>query len=237
MNLEKLRAFLIEGGAGIEKTKIKYFTEAYRGISAKFDIKKGEMISVHPFYHTITLEMCKKGALGKKIYNSSAYDKLNSPDTAIIACFLLQEQKRPDSLFKPMLEILPPNWNEFPTHYSKEEIAALGGTFFAERIAERIEAQMHDFKVIKEKFPQEFDVDFEGFKAMRTAVSSRNFLVNTKEGEQNIMVLWADMFNHSTLKRGTSWRWSISKNCFEVKAVRDIKKGEEIFHSYGNSKS
>ena len=63
-------------------------------------------------------------------------------------------------------------------------------------------------------------------------VISRNFGVTIRGLETNIQVPIADMFNTRTPKN-TLWYYEDSKNGFIVEAVTDVKKGEQLFDSYG----
>jgi len=78
-------------------------------------------------------------------------------------------------------------------------------------------------------------VSFENFKRSASIVMSRGF--HAEEGNGPFLVPIADMFNHSSIssKRCTSLYFEDGK--FKMKAERFIKKGEEVFNTYGDLSS
>ena len=68
--------------------------------------------------------------------------------------------------------------------------------------------------------------------------NSRTYFLDYDDDDQSIgAVPWADSYNHGT---GTSWRYKIKddgRRGFFFTAKEDIEKGEEIYLSYGYSKT
>lgn len=56
------------GGSDFSKLKLRYYSDNYRGVHAKNDIKAGETVLLVPLKQIITLEMAFKSPIGKQMY-------------------------------------------------------------------------------------------------------------------------------------------------------------------------
>ena len=78
------------------------------------------------------------------------------------------------------------------------------------------------------------------FCEVRMAVSSRIFAININKTKTDCFAPLADMLNHKR-PRQTEWYYSDSHNCFIIKALENINKGDQVitklfnkvFDSYG----
>jgi histone-lysine N-methyltransferase SETD3 len=67
---------------------------------------------------------------------------------------------------------------------------------------------------------------------MREVISSRVFGVTIKGKKNDIIAPYADMLNHKR-PRQTHWNYDDTCNAFVIKGVSNVKKGDEVFDSYG----
>ena len=67
---------------------------------------------------------------------------------------------------------------------------------------------------------------------MREVISSRVFGVTIKGKKNDIIAPYADMLNHKR-PRQTQWNFDDTSNSFMIKGANKIKKGDEVFDSYG----
>ena len=70
------------------------------------------------------------------------------------------------------------------------------------------------------------------FSEIRMIVSSRIFSICIEGRSTIALVPLADMLNHKHPKNVT-WTYSDEKRGFIVRAVEDIKKGRQMYYSYG----
>ncbi len=74
--------------------------------------------------------------------------------------------------------------------------------------------------------------DYNLFKKMREVISSRVFGITIKGKKNDIIAPYADMLNHKR-SRQTQWNFDDESNSFIIKGATKMKKGDEVFDSYG----
>lgn len=110
-----------EGGSQFDKLKIRYYTQDYRGVHAARDIKKGETILYVPKDQIITLELAFASPVGKKMYEKGLRQRLISPKHSFLCTFIMQERRKPDSMWQTYIDILPKQYTNFPIFFTAEE--------------------------------------------------------------------------------------------------------------------
>lgn len=211
---------------------IFYYNEFNRGVIATKKIHKSEIILTVPKKCIITLDIVKESEIGKEIVKFMNYS-LNSPKHCLFACFLLNEELDCNSQWKYYLDILPKNFSNYPYFYNKSEIDLLQGTQFLLQMQEKKKEIIDDFQIICEKIPKlKNKLLFSDFLRARLIVSSRLFGVAINKIKTDVLVPYADMLNHSPQNQ-TSWYYDDLVESFVVEAIDTIKKGKEIFDSYG----
>jgi hypothetical protein len=101
------------------------------------------------------------------------------------------------------------------------------------KIEENKDAINHDIEIlynincIKKRYDKEI------LTKMYNAVSSRNF---GGYKDEMILVMYIDLVNHN-VNKDTRWYFDEKKNSFCLESIKTIKKGEEIFDTYGSLKS
>jgi len=76
--------------------------------------------------------------------------------------------------------------------------------------------------------------NFEDFKRIRTLVNSRIFGTYINGEEDDSMVPFADMFNYKWQTSMIRWKYDNDMKAFTVIANEEIKRGEEVYLSYGH---
>ena len=110
--------------------KIRYYTADYRGVHAARDIKKGETVLYIPKEQIITLEMAMESPVGKKMYEKGLRNRLISPKHSFLSTYIMQERRKPDTIWEPYIDILPKNYSNFPIFFTDEEKQFLKGSAF-----------------------------------------------------------------------------------------------------------
>ena len=82
------------------------------------------------------------------------------------------------------------------------------------------------------EIPEFADVSIREFAEMRMLVSSRICGVEIEGNRTEIFVPYGDMFNHNRPSQ-TTWSYSNELKGFVVEATKEIKKGDQIYFSYG----
>ena len=116
------------------KLEIHFYTDDYRGVMAKNDIYKNEIIMTIPKECLISLETVLKTSYGKTI-GDIMYKELNSPKHCLLSSFLLYEEKNKN--YKYYFDLLPKDYSNFPIFYKKNELEYLKGSPFLDQILEK----------------------------------------------------------------------------------------------------
>ena len=211
------------------KLKIHFYTDNYRGVIAKSDIFKNEIIMTIPKCCLITLENALKTEYGKKI-GKFMYKELNSPKHCLLSSFLLYEQQNPR--YKYYFDLLPKDFNNFPVFYNKEELEYLKGSPFLSQILDKKKDMKIDYLKICEYLPDFKKFKFNKFKEARVLISSRIFGITINEYKTDVLAPFADLLNHKR-PRQTQWYYDDNLESFVIQAIDNIKEGNEIFDSYG----
>ena len=211
------------------KLKIHFYTDDYRGVIAKSDIVKNEIIMKIPKCCLITLEDAFETKYGKKI-EKFMYNELNSPKHCLLSSFLLYEENNPR--YKYYFDLFPKNFSNFPVFYTKEELEYLKGSPFLNQILEKKQEMKIDYIKLCEYIPNFKQFKFSKFKEARVLISSRIFGIAINNNKTDALAPFADLLNHRR-PRQTQWYYDDNLESFIIQAIDNIKQGNEIFDSYG----
>ena len=211
------------------KLEIHFYSDDYRGILAKSNIMKDEIILTIPKDCIISLETALETEYGKKI-GEFMYSELNSPKHCLLSSFLLYEEKTPKWRF--YFDLLPQDYSNFPIFYTDKELEYLKGSPFLSQILEKKEDMKMDYKKICEYIPDFSKFSYLKFCKARVMISSRIFGISMNDVKTDVLVPFADLLNHKR-PRETQWYYDDSINSFVIQATENIKEGAEIFDSYG----
>ena len=211
------------------KLEVHFYTDDYRGVTAKSNISKNEIIMTIPKECLISLETVFETSYGKKI-NEFMYKELNSPKHCLLSSFLLYEEK--NKKYKYYFDLLPKDYTNFPIFYKNNELEYLKGSPFYAQILEKKEDIKKDYNKLCEHLPDFNQFSFSKFCKARVLISSRIFGISINSKKTDVLVPFADLLNHKRPKQ-TQWFYDDNLESFVIQAIDDIKEGNEIFDSYG----
>ena len=183
-----------------------------------------------PKSHLITLEMAKQTGVSKKILEHKV--DLLSPKHSFLSTFLLRERLKPDSFWRPYLDILPSDYDSMPIFFSEDDLSQLEGSPFLTQVRDKISDLKKDYEAIVSVAPEFAEHTFKEFCWARMTAASRIFGIVIGDLKTDAFVPLADMLNHRRPKQ-TSWSYSNEKGGFVIESLENIKKGEQIYDSYG----
>lgn len=157
----------------------------------------------------------------------------------MVALYLYINFKNKKSFWKPYLDILPKNLEEYIYYYDKKKINNLKETSIMSKYEynynthlENIIEDSHTvYNYLNDKSIK-YDDFYPVFLKCRIYICSRIFSFIKDGTEEYGMVPYADLLNHSQ-NFNTKWDYNNKKNCFEVIATKNIKANTEIYDSYG----
>ena len=211
------------------KLKIHFYTNNYRGVLAKKNIMKNEIIMTIPKECLISLETVLETEYGKKI-GEFMYKELYSPKHCLLTSFLLYEEKNPK--YKYYFDLLPNDFSNFPIFYIQEELDLLKGSPFLKQISTKKDDIKYDYNKLCEHISDFNQFSFLKFCQARILISSRIFGIQMKNKKTDVLVPFADLLNHKRPKQ-TQWYYDDSIESFVIQATENIEEGNEIFDSYG----
>jgi len=211
------------------KLEIHFYTDDYRGVLAKSNILKDEIIMTIPKACLISLETALETSYGKKI-GEFMYNELNSPKHCLLSSFLLYEEKNPK--YKYYFDLLPKDYSNFPIFYTNKELEYLKGSPFLSQILEKKEDMKADYNKLCEYLPDYKQFSYLKFCEARILISSRIFGISINDNKTDVLAPFADLLNHKR-PRQTQWYYDDNLESFVIQATEDIKEGSEIFDSYG----
>ena len=144
----------------------------------------------------------------------------------------MQERRKESSYFDRYIDILPKAFDNFPIFYTQEERAWLEGSPFQNQISEKIKDIQADYNTITKEVPDYREFSLKEYSEMRMMVASRIFGIQVDGVKTDGFVPYADMLNHRR-PRQTSWSYSDERGGFIIESLEDIKRGDQVYDSYG----
>ena len=230
---EPARAFIEwMNTVGIITSGIKFFTLApgIRGLKATRDWQPEEIMVKVP-YNAVLNDIFKSD---NPIIKAA---EANFSEQTAVFVIGYQEMKNKKSRFLPYFGLFPKDFSNFPTLYSDEELAMLQGTDLLREINERRQIVKEVCDQVKEAIPELRNVSNRELYTTYETIFSRTFVAKQQGKHKLSLVPMFDMFNSNSFKRA-------ELNCLKIKleekekmltmrTTRAIKKGEEVFFSYG----
>ena len=158
--------------------------------------------------------------------------RLISPKHSFLATYIMQERRKESTYYDKYIDILPKGFDNFPIFYTTEERAWLEGSPFQHQISDKIKDIQSDYNLIVKEVPDYKMFSLKEYSEMRMMVASRIFGITVNGVKTDGFVPYADMLNHRR-PRQTSWSYSDEKGGFIIESLEDIKRGEQVYDSYG----
>tara|TARA_B100001063_G_scaffold246986_1_gene289096 strand:- start:5732 stop:6952 length:1221 start_codon:yes stop_codon:yes gene_type:complete len=225
----KFVSWLREGGAEFPDVAFQKYKENERGVHAKDNISRGELVIKIPRNLLIHNRLkCKYTDLIEET-------KLNVPTENLerITLYMLEHMSDKNSYFTPYFEILPKDLSHIPIFWSEEELENLEASHLIKDILQRQEILKKNYDNLCKLpgFKREFS--FEDYCYVRIIVASRNFGIIIDGHHCSAMVPLADMLNHH-IPPDVKWTFEAPLDSFTMRAQHDIPDGKQIMDSYGH---
>lgn len=228
----KFNAFmkwLHDGGAVLNKIKVRYHSADYRSVHARVRLRRHELLLQVPKHLIITLETAKQTPIGAKI--EATKPKLLSPKHCMMTACILQEMHDAESKWKPFIDMLPQSTANFPIFFTQEELSWLEGSPFLAHVKNKIKDIACDYMGIVEKVPEFSRFALQEFSHVRMLVSSRIFATYQDGAHTDSLVPLADMFNYGPPQ--VAWEYREDSKAFFVESVESVARGTELYEAYG----
>ena len=235
-NINKLYDWMKSIGCLVEN---KYFdvrvvNESSRKVFAAEDIENGKLLGRLPVDVVIS-PYCKKVA---DVCKELPFETIFSEQPSIIALafFLALDMKNPNSFFKPYYEVFPKydvfNYLQF---MPKETIDLIKGTQLYVEYCERMLNLENCYNLIKVNLDKH-NISFEEFKKSLFYVYSRIFGVIKEDNSDVVYLLnpFYDLIDDGGKHRNVDYKYNRKEHAYDFTALRNIKKGEELFIDYGD---
>ena len=224
-----LQDWLVRQGAEIGSMAIVPDGAGGRVARATADIPSGTVVLRVPRSAMITTEVARKSPIGQRLMDAD----MDTPGGHfVLAAYLIAEKRRATSPIAPYLDVLPREFPTVPLFFPKDVLPVLKGTFAATLIVKRRESLCRDLLALRRAIPAFRDVSVREFFWARTAVITRVFGLKLGTASMEALVPLADMLNHKR-PPDIDWSYEDAEGAFILKAIRDIRAGEELTDSYG----
>ena len=228
---------LIEKGLYINNIDIILQDINNRKIKAINEIKKNEILVKVPNNLIISLEKIFSSELiiYIKDYLSDLKQNLKTFNQTLLSIFILYEMnKNKDSIWYNYFNFLPYNYDNFPIFYTNNLLNKLKGTSFLSILENKKKEILNDYNIISKIINNKlFNFSFYEFNIVYCIVSSRIFGTIINNSKTDILVPFADLFNHSNLNNNSTYYYDNESNNFIVKSKEKILNNCEINDFYG----
>ncbi len=224
-NIDKLYNWFSKNG-GNHNT---YFKENKNETTLYFskDLKENHLICYVPYDLMITEDSfldnyeCEKDI--EEIIEKASFDLR-------MALFLYLEDMNKNSNFKRFIDSFPET-DHILLSWNADELKKINETYLYQQYLSIISLREEFYYKLKDKGI--INISFDLFNKYITIVTSRSFAIRHNEKEKVSLCPIADLINHS-LTPNCYWQFNNLYNRFEIRALKDCKKDEEILLSYGN---
>ena len=226
---------LIEKGLYINNIDIILEDKNNRKIKAINEIKKNEILVKVPYNLIISLDKMFSSELNIYIkdYINDLKKNLKTFNQTLLSIFILYEMnKNKESIWYNYFNFLPYNYDNFPIFYPNNLLTKLKGTSFLSILENKKIDILNDYKIISEILNNKlFNFNFYEFNIAYCIVSSRIFGSFINNSKTDILVPFADMFNHSNINNNSTYYYE--NDNFIVKSKEKILNNCEINDFYG----
>ena len=189
------------------------------------DIDESKLVITCPLELMITLDDLKN-YIDDELINS-----LNINKYIKLGLLLYFYDNSNDKKYKTYLDNLPNNLSHLPFLWTNKEINIIkNSSFYEDFISHKVQLD-EDFKKLKEN--NIINCDIKKFTYYVCLVFSRLFLFNYNNNKKYSLVPIGDLINHSN-RPNCTWMYNNLYDRFEIRTLKNCKKGEEILLSYGN---
>ncbi|KAB0796778.1 hypothetical protein PPYR_10839 [Photinus pyralis] len=236
--LSRFTQWLTKNGANFDGIKIEEFEGYELGLLAERDVEESSLIITVPEALMMTIDAAEKSELGYLLETDPMLK--NMPNVAL-AIFLLLENFRGKSFWKPYMDILPTVYSTV-LYFSLDELQDLQVSSTLEsslkQIANIVRQYAYFYKLIwtfddaaSRILRKKFTFNYYRW-AVSTVMTRQNAFLSTDESKcvTSLIPLW-DMCNHMNGHISTNYNPQLKRSeCF---AMKNFKAGEQLFIFYG----
>lgn len=229
MSTSALTEWMVEKGADVAKVALGRDAYGGRMLHAAADIAEGEIAVRVPLPAMLTLDVARRSPAGQAVLAAAT----QAPSAqALLTAYLLDEKRRPASPIAPYLATLPASFPTVPVFCPQDVLPLLKGSLAATLLVRRREALLREVLALRRAVPALRSASLGELFWGSTAVVTRVFGVTIGGSPTEALVPIADMMNHRR-PPDASWTYDEALGAFVIRALRDIRAGEEICGSYG----
>ncbi|XP_013173018.1 PREDICTED: histone-lysine N-methyltransferase setd3 [Papilio xuthus] len=234
--LDKYLIWLRDNGAQFEGVEISEFEGYDMGLKATKDFPEDSLILTVPG----KLMLTEKNAIESELNSFINVDPiLMNMSNISLALYLLLERSKPESFWKPYIDVLPDKYNTI-LYFTAEELAQL-------KPSPVLEASLKLYRSITRQYAYFYNkihtgnipvlkslrdvFTFDNYRWAASTVMTRQNNIQLAEGTTTAFIPLWDMCNHEQGKITTDF--SKERDRSECYALRDFKAGEQIFIFYG----
>ncbi|XP_017782395.1 PREDICTED: histone-lysine N-methyltransferase setd3 [Nicrophorus vespilloides] len=236
--LEAFKVWLKDNGAKFDGTSIAHFEGYDLGLKTEVDIVEGSLIIAIPRKIMLTLDSAMHTTLAPLLEKDAI---LKNMPNVVLAMFLLVEKFKEDSFWKPYIDVLPNNYSTvlYYDYLELEELIGSPNLKLALKQIKSICRQYAYFYKLIHTSEESVCLGLRGkfsFKqycwAVSTVMTRQNTIPSEDKAEMTsaLIPLW-DFCNHTNGNISTDYNPMEDRS--ECLAVRDFKKGEQLFIFYG----
>lgn len=227
MTTEALMRWLEAGGLEHAGLVVRE-APAGRGVFAARPLAAGSVVARIPRPLLITREVAKASSIARQLRGLNVE---LSGTHAVLAAWLLVEDRDPHAPDRAYLDVLPRDLTSFPVYAPPEERALLAGSLTGEMLRELGETIDDDLaKLGRTRIGR--GIDRAALTWARMCVGSRVFSVRIDGLDTYALVPFADLLNHRR-DEAITWGYDQAGEAFTLTARRDLAEGEEAYDSYG----
>lgn len=229
MSTSELIDWMARRGAELRGVGLAPDPRGGRMLCATEDVREGQILVRVPQAAMMTLEVARRSRAGQALQSAG----LVSPaPQMLLAAYLLDEKRRPGSPIAPYLDALPATFPSVPVFCPQDVLPFLKGSLAAGLLVRRREALLRDMLAVKRAVPSLRGASIAELFWGNTAVVTRVFGLTIGGASTEALVPIADMMNHRR-PPDASWTFDDELGAFVIRALRDVRAGEEICGSYG----
>lgn len=227
MSIETLTRWLVALGGRSDDLEVRE-RDGGRGVYATRAISEGTVLVHVPRSLLVTREVARTSSVVRQVRDGGVE---LSGTHAMLAAWLLVEDRTAYSPFRPYLDVLPRDLSSFAVYAPPEERALLRGSLAGAMLRELDAAIDADLPALR-RVRLLHDLDRDALVWARSCVASRVFSVQIDGIDTFALAPFADLFDHHA-REDARWGYDPSNECFTVTAMRDLAPGDQVHDSYG----
>jgi histone-lysine N-methyltransferase SETD3 len=149
-----------------------------------------------------------------------------------MAMFLMEERTKTDSVWRPWIEMLPNNFEDFPVFFTSQQKKWLTETALLLSLEKKINNMKNEFAFICGKIPAFTKFTYLEYQGARMMANSRMFELKIGGKKTLGWVPYADMMNY-TDPPDADFEYDDKQGGYILKACHAIKKGQVVHNTYG----